>query len=86
MFATHGYPEKLKSDNGPPFKSHALKEFFTEKGITHHRVTPRWPEANGLAENFMKSVRLPCLVNCLSIPRFLLLHILPGRPACPGGL
>ena len=56
MFATHGYPEKLKSDNGPPFKSHALKEFFTEKGITHHRVTPRWPEANGLAENFMKSV------------------------------
>ena len=56
MFATHGYPEKLKSDNGPPFKSHALREFFTEKGITHHRVTPRWPEANGLAENFMKSV------------------------------
>ena len=56
MFATHGYPEKLKSDNGPPFKSHALKEFFTEKGITHHRVTPRWPEANGLVENFMKSV------------------------------
>ena len=56
MFATHGYPKKLKSDNGPPFKSHALKEFFTEKGITHHRVTLRWPEANGLAENFMKSV------------------------------
>ena len=56
MFATHGYPEKLKSDNGPPFKSQALREFFTEKGITHHRVTPRWPEANGLAENFMKSV------------------------------
>ena len=56
MFATHGYPENLKSDNGPPFKSQALKEFFTEKGITHHHVTPRWPEANGLAENFMKSV------------------------------
>ena len=29
MFATHGYPEKLKSDNGPPFKSHALQ------GILH---------------------------------------------------
>ena len=29
MFATHGYLEKLKSDHGPPFKIHALKEFFT---------------------------------------------------------
>ena len=56
MFATHGNPQVLKSDNGPPFNSHAFKELCIQKGIQHHRITPRWPEANGLVENFMKSV------------------------------
>ena len=56
MFATHGNPVRLKTDNGPPFKSNVFKEFMVEKGIEHHRITPRWPEANGLVENFMKSV------------------------------
>ena len=56
IFATHGNPQVLKSDNGPPFNSHAFKDLCIQKGIQHRRITPRWPEANGLVENFMKSV------------------------------
>ena len=56
IFATHGLPESLKSDNGPPFQSKDFRQFCLSKGIKHHRITPLWPESNGLAENFMKTV------------------------------
>jgi len=56
MFATHGVPEQIKTDNGPPFQGEAFREFAREKGFTHRRITPEWPEANGEAENFMKSI------------------------------
>ena len=54
IFATHGIPEKITSDNGPPFHSHEFKDYMQLKGIAHHKVTPLWPQANGLAESFMK--------------------------------
>ena len=54
IFATHGVPERLESDNGPPFNSHEFKEFAGEMGFYHHRVTPEHPRANGEAESFMK--------------------------------
>ena len=56
MFVTHGNPVRLKTDNGPPFQSNAFKEFMIEKGIAHHRIPPRWSEANGIVENIVKSV------------------------------
>ena len=49
IFATHGIPEKITSDNGPPFHSHEFKEYMQLKGIAHHKVTPLWPQGNGLA-------------------------------------
>ena len=55
IFETHGNPQILKSDNGRPINSHTFKELCIQKGIQHCRITPRWPEANGLVENFMKS-------------------------------
>ena len=54
IFATHGLPTKITSDNGPPFNGHELSNYFKENGIIHHRVTPIWPQANGEAESFMK--------------------------------
>ena len=54
MFATHGTPIRLESDNGPPFTSREFSEFAEEEGFQHHRVTPMHPRANGEAENFMK--------------------------------
>ncbi|XP_053380042.1 uncharacterized protein LOC128548702 [Mercenaria mercenaria] len=54
IFATYGVPERLESDNGPPFNSVEFKEFSQEMGFYHHRVTPEHPRANGEAERFMK--------------------------------
>jgi transposase InsO family protein len=54
IFATHGIPERLESDNGPPFNSSEFTEFAEEMGFIHHRITPDHPRANGEAESFMK--------------------------------
>ena len=47
MFATHGTPRQLESDNGPPFQSKDFAEFAEEEGFHHHRVTPGHARANG---------------------------------------
>ena len=47
MFAQHGNPEQVKTDNGPPFQGNEFKLFCDQKGIKHRKITPRWPEANG---------------------------------------
>ncbi|XP_064622622.1 uncharacterized protein K02A2.6-like [Lineus longissimus] len=54
MFATHGVPRQLDSDNGPPFTSEAFRQFAEEEGFDHHKVTPLHARANGEAESFMK--------------------------------
>ena len=54
IFATYGTPERLESDNGPPFNSREFAMFASEEGFRHHCVTPLHPQANGEAENFMK--------------------------------
>lgn len=54
IFATHGIPSVLKSDNGPPFFGEEFKAYMIENGIDHQRITPLWPQANSEAENFMK--------------------------------
>ncbi|XP_064475779.1 uncharacterized protein K02A2.6-like [Ornithodoros turicata] len=46
MLTVHGIPDKLKSDNGPPFFGKDFSNFLEEQGVRHHRVTPLWPEAN----------------------------------------
>ena len=54
IFATHGIPEIVESDNGPPFNSTDFHAFAQKMGFRHHRVTPEHPRANGEAESFMK--------------------------------
>ena len=54
IFATHGIPAVIRSDNGPPFTSHENEQYMEENGITHQKITPLWPQANSEAENFMK--------------------------------
>ena len=56
IFASHGIPEVLKTDNGPPFQGQAFQEFAAEKGFHHRKITPLWPEANGHVEGFMKNL------------------------------
>ena len=54
IFARHGIPYTLKSDNGPPFNSNELKEYLTKLGVKHETSTPDWPQGNSEAEAFMK--------------------------------
>ncbi|KAJ3659377.1 hypothetical protein Zmor_011067 [Zophobas morio] len=56
-FALFGLPKELKSDNGPPFNGYELKEYLSSLNIKHHLITPRWPEANGRTERFVKTFK-----------------------------
>ena len=56
IFSSRGFPEKLKTDNGPPFNSKEFANFAEVCGFEHKPVTPYWPEANGNAESFMKNI------------------------------
>ena len=57
IFALHGLPDTITSDNGPPFQSEEVKEYMERNGIKHHKITPLWPQANGEAEAFMKPLQ-----------------------------
>ena len=50
MFATHGLPEVVVSDNGTAFTSGEFQEFLKKNGIQHLRSAPYHPSSNGLAE------------------------------------
>ena len=44
IFARHGLPESLTSDNGPQFVATEFTEYMEQQGIRHHRVTANSPK------------------------------------------
>ncbi|GFU49667.1 integrase catalytic domain-containing protein [Nephila pilipes] len=55
IYATHGIPEDLVSEGGPPFNSNLMMNFFRKWGIKH--VTPpHFPGANGEIERAVQTV------------------------------
>ena len=56
ILSTFGIPEVIGTDNGPPFNGQEFKEYSQRLGFKHRKVTPKWPEANGLVERFMKTL------------------------------
>lgn len=40
IFATHGLPFSITSDNGPHFTADSFKEFLKNNGIEHRKTTP----------------------------------------------
>ena len=50
VFATHGIPATLVSDNGSNFTSSEFQEFMKNNGIKRIKVAPYHPVSNGLAE------------------------------------
>ncbi|GFQ70402.1 retrovirus-related Pol polyprotein from transposon 17.6 [Trichonephila clavata] len=57
IYATHGIPEDLVSDGGPPFNSNLMSKFFREWGIKHHVTPPHFPRANGQIERAVQRVK-----------------------------
>ena len=56
IFATHGVPEKMTTDNGPPYFSDNLQTYAKHMGFALTPVTPEDPQSNGFVENFVKSI------------------------------
>ena len=57
LFAEHGIPEVIRTDNGPQFASHLFAEFTKDWNIDHTQSSPRNPRSNGQAESAIKIVK-----------------------------
>ena len=56
IFARQGFPNIVKTDNGPPFQGTEFAEYAKTVGFKHRKITPLWPEANGIVERFMGTI------------------------------
>ena len=56
IFARQGIPNKLKTNNGPPFNGVEFSNFAKYLGFHHRKVQPLRPRANGEAECFMPNL------------------------------
>ena len=54
IFARHGVPEKVTTDNGPPFNGKEFQIYMRQLGIEYHSSTPLWPQGNAEVESFNK--------------------------------
>ena len=57
IFAVHGIPDTVVSDNGPQFSAYQFKEFSDQYQFTHITSSPRYPQANGEAERAVRTVK-----------------------------
>jgi hypothetical protein len=56
VLSTFGVPVVIRTDNGPPFNGKDFAAFADRMGFKHRKVTYAWPEANGEAERFMRTL------------------------------
>ena len=54
IFAVHGIPAILRSDNGPPFNGEEYSRYLQTLGIKAEWSTPKWPQGNATVERFMQ--------------------------------
>ena len=57
IFAEHGIPERIVSDNGRVYDSACFRNFTEAWNIEHVTSSPRFPQSNGLAERFVDTVK-----------------------------
>ena len=57
IFAVHGLPKTIVTDNGSSFTSTVFKEFFDSNAIRHITASPYQPSTNGLAERAVQSFK-----------------------------
>lgn len=57
VFACHGIPQRLRSDNGPQYSSAEFKDFCKSYGIDHETSSPAFQSSNGEAEHATQTVK-----------------------------
>ena len=57
IFARHGIPETVVSDNGPQFSSVQYAQFAKSYGFIHLKSSPLHPQGNGEAERAVKTIK-----------------------------
>jgi hypothetical protein len=57
IFARHGIPEVVISDNGPQYSCQDYKDFASKWGFQHKTSSPVYPQSNGLAERTVQTVK-----------------------------
>ncbi|XP_048775461.1 uncharacterized protein K02A2.6-like [Ostrea edulis] len=57
VFACHGIPRQLRSDNGPQFTSQQFKSFCRVYDIEHKTSSPNFQSSNGEAERAVQTVK-----------------------------
>lgn len=57
MFAVHGFPLQLVSDNAAIFKSREFETFCNKRGIHQRFIAPHFPQTNGLAERNVQTLK-----------------------------
>jgi transposase InsO family protein len=61
LFAEHGRPDCLRSDNGPEMVSKAVQTWLKKKHVDTHYIDPGSPWQNGYCESFNSIFRMTCL-------------------------
>ena len=64
IFCRFGYPQALRSDNGPQFISGEFQMYLKVHGIHWVSTTPLWPQANGLVERINRSILKVLKIAC----------------------
>lgn len=57
IFARHGIPEVVFSDNGPQYDSHEMESFAFSYGFHHVTSSPHYPQSNGQAERTVQTMK-----------------------------
>ena len=57
IFACHGIPDEVVSDNATQYSSQEFQEFSKQFGFTHITSSPRFPQSNGMAERAVRTVK-----------------------------
>ncbi|KAL2089331.1 hypothetical protein ACEWY4_014019 [Coilia grayii] len=57
IFAHHGIPDVVRSDNGPQFASEHFRKFAQEWGFDHVTSSPHFAQSNGEAEWAVRTIK-----------------------------
>ena len=57
IYARHGVPDEVRSDNGPQYHSEEFAQFAKEWGFKHTTSSPRYPQASGEVERAVRTVK-----------------------------